>query len=133
MWRGYDKQVIKDICYNFDSPVSKKSASYIDYMQRCLPADKVWCECFDGKAFYFATVAKSHARLIEIAVRNGHKGHGIGRKVLFRLLSRMKKAGLSKLTFRTPIDERAADFWLHVGAIITGLKDNDYEMEINIR
>ena len=45
----------------------------------------------------------------------------------------MKRAGLYKLTFRTPIDEEAQNFWLHVGATITGLKDNDYEMEINIK
>lgn len=133
MWKGYDKQTVHDVCYNCNSPISKKSYSYVDYMQHCLPADKVLCECWDDKAFYFATIAKKHARLIEIAVRNEYKGQKIGEKVLFRLLSRMKAIGLHKLTFRTPINERAADFWLHMGATITGLKDEDYEMEINIK
>jgi len=133
MWKGYDKQVIKDVCCNCDSSVSKKSYSYIDYMQHCLHADKVLCECYGDRGFFFATKAKAHARLIEIAVRNEYKGQGLGKQLLFRLLQRMKKEGLYKLTFRTPIDESAQDFWLHIGAKIVGLKDNDYVMELTFK
>jgi len=92
-----------------------------------------WSEVYDCRAFYVANRCKNHVRLVEIAVRNDSKGQGIGKKVLFRLLSQMKRAGLYKLTFRTPIAEEAQDFWLHVGATITGLKDDDYEMEITIK
>ncbi len=133
MWKGYDKQVIKDVCCNCDSPVSKKSYSYIDYMQHCLPAEKIYCECYGEQGFFFATKAKAHARLIEIAVRNEYKGKGLGKQLLYRLLQRMKKDGIFKLTFRTPIDEPAQDFWLHQGAQIVGLKDNDYVMELTFK
>lgn len=132
MWKGYDDKIARQICYDCGSPVSK--AAY-NYFRAALHynRDKVWTEILDDYAMYFATVASDHVRLIEIAVRKQHQCEGMGRKVLFRLLSRMKQAGLYKLTFRTPIDEEAANFWLHVGARIVGLKGNDYEMELTIK
>lgn len=45
----------------------------------------------------------------------------------------MKANGIYKLTFRTPMDESAQHFWLHVGAQIVDVKDNDYVMEINLK
>lgn len=36
------------------------------------------------------------------------------------------------MTFQTTIDEKAIDFWLHIGAKIIGLKDNYYYMELDI-
>lgn len=133
MWTGYNKQVIKDVCYNCSSPISKQSWSYIGLMQYRLPKDKVYCECYGDKGFYFATKAKTHARLIEIAVRDEHKGQGIGKSLLYRLLSRMKADGIFKLTFRTPINESAQYFWLKQGAKIIDIKDNDYVMELIFR
>lgn len=133
MWTGYNKQVIKDVCYNCSSPISKQSYSYIGLMQYRLPAEKVYCECYGNKGFYFATKAKTHARLIEIAVRDEHKGQGIGESLLYRLLSRMKADGIFKLTFRTPINESAQYFWLKQGAKIIDIKGNDYVMELIFR
>lgn len=133
MWTGFNEQVIKDVCRNCDSPVSKKSLSYILYMKRFVPAEKVICECYGDRGFFFAIKGKNHARLIEIAVRNEYKGNGIGKELLRRLLQRMISKGVRKLTFRTPIDEPAQDFWIHMGAKFVGLKENDYEMEINIK
>lgn len=102
-------------------------------MQYRLPAEKVYCECYGGQGFYFATKAKSHARLIEIAVRDEYKGRGVGKLLLYRLLARMKADGLHKLTFRTPMNESAHNFWLKQGAKIIDVKGNDYVMEIIFR
>lgn len=132
MWRGYDDKIAKEICYNCGSPVSRKTYAYFRsafYHNR----DKVWCEIFDGKAMYFAIRCRKHARLIELAVHKTVQGQYVGRKVLFRLLSRMKLAGLHKLTFRTPIAEEAQKFWLHMGARIVDVKGEDYEMELTIK
>lgn len=60
-----------------------------------------------------------------------HK-QGIGKMVLFDLLSRMKQSGIFRLTFRTPMNEEAQQFWLHIGARITDVKGEDYEMELTI-
>lgn len=133
MWTGYDRQVVKDICYNCNSNISKKSVSYIDYMKHCLPDEKILCEIYDNKGFYFATLGKKHARLIEIAVREEFKGKGYGKMILYRLLKRMKVNGIYKLTFRTPIDEEAQNFWIRQGAVIVGLKENDFLMELNFK
>ena len=130
MWKGYDKGVFKDVCYNCDSPISKQSCSYIELMQHRLPKEKVLCERWDSSGFFFATKSKNHARLIEIAVHKDFKGKGLGKKLLYRLLTRCKMEGIFKLTFRTPIHEKAIGFWLHIGATIVGLKEDDYEMEL---
>lgn len=132
-WTGYDKAIVRDVCYNCDSPVSKRSASYIDFQYHRIPKEKIMTECYGQAAFYFATVGTGHGRLIEIAVRREYKGRGMGRKVLMRLLSRLKAKGIYRLTFRTPIAEPAQDFWVHMGARIVGLKDDDYVMELNFK
>lgn len=132
MWTGYNDAVVKDICYNCDSEVSRRSFAYFRTMLYRSPKT-FWSEVYDGRAFYVANRCRDHVRLVEIAVRKDSQGQGVGRKVLFRLLSQMKRVGLYKLTFRTPIAERAQDFWLHIGAEIVGVKDGDYEMEINIK
>lgn len=130
-WLPYDDATFKQICYHCGSPVSKAAYNYFRTAFH-YSGEKVWAERLGDSAFYFATRGQNHVRLIEIAVREECQGHGLGREVLFRLLSRMKKCGLHKLTFRTPIVEEAANFWLHVGARIVGLKGDDYEMEITI-
>lgn len=136
MWKvnGYDDTAVKAICYNCDSPTAKQSYNYFRRMH-FVTGGKVWSKVWSKKpvAFYYASRCRDHVRLIEIAVHKDYQGQGIGRMVLLDLLSATKRAGLHKLTFRTPINERAADFWLHMGATITGLKDEDYEMEINIK
>jgi len=132
MWRPYDSTIAKGICYDCGSPVSKAAYNYFRAAIHNAPG-KVWSEMYGDKALYFATIAKDHARLIEIAVRSSEQGRGIGKKVLFRLLSRMKASRLYKLTFRTPISEEAQYFWLHLGARIVDVKQDDYEMELTIK
>ena len=132
MWQTYDDKVAKDICYHCGSDVSKRSYNYFRTALH-YSRDKVWSEVYSSRGFYFATTAKDHVRLVEIAVRKEYQGQGVGKLVLFRLLSRMKQAGLYKLTFRTPIAENAQRFWLHIGARIVDVKGADYEMELTIK
>ncbi len=132
MWTAYDDRIARDICYNCGSEVSKRSYNYFRTALHYSPT-KVWSEIYDGKAMYFATRAKDHVRLIEIAVRKEYQGQGVGKEVLFRLLSQMKRHRLYKLTFRTPIVEEAQRFWLHMGARIVDVKGEDYEMELTIK
>lgn len=132
MWRAYDERIAKQVCYDCGSPVSKRTYPFFRRMLYT-SGDKVWSELYGDQALYFATKARDHVRLIEIAVRTPYQGTGLGRKMLFRLLSRMKAAGLYKLTFRTPIAEEAQKFWLHLGARIMDVKGEDYEMELTIK
>jgi GNAT superfamily N-acetyltransferase len=132
MWQAYDDKVAKDICYHCGSEVSKRSYNYFRTALH-YSRSKVLSEIYGSAGFYFALTAKDHVRLVEIAVRKEHQGQGVGKTVLFRLLSRMKQVGLYKLTFRTPIAESAQDFWLHIGARIVDVKGTDYEMELTIK
>ncbi len=132
MTSDYNDTAVRDICYNCGSPVAKQSYNYfrrLDYVT----GGKVWSKGDTPVAFYYANRCRNHVRLIEIAVRKEWQGKGIGKLVLFSLLSRMKANGLYKLTFRTPIAEDAQNFWLHIGAKIVDVKGNDYEMELTIR
>lgn len=134
---GYNDEAVKTICYDCGSPVAKQSYNYFRRLN-FVTGGKVWCKVWckdDGSpvAFYYANRCKDHIRLIEIAVRTENQGQGMGKKVLFSLLLRMKQCGLYKLTFRTPINEDAQGFWLRMGAKIVDVKADDYEMELNIK
>lgn len=129
---GYSDAAVKAICYDCGSPTAKRSYNYfrrLDYVT----GSKVWSKGDTPVAFYYASRCRDHVRLIEIAVRSGYQRQGLGRKLLFRLLSQMRDAGLDTLTFRTPIDEEAQSFWLKMGARITDIKGGDYEMELKIK
>lgn len=133
---GYNDAAVKDICYNCGSPVAKQSYNYFRRLDYC-SGDKVWSKVWsEGEtpvAFYYATRCRNHVRIIEIAVRKDFQGAGVGRTVLYDLLARMKQNGLYKLTFRTPMNEDAQRFWLHLGARIVDVKGSDYEMELTIK
>lgn len=142
MWseNGYNDNAVKEICYNCNSDTAKKSYNYFRRMEY-ITGGKVWEKVISKVmykdeipiAFYYANKARKHYRLVEIAVRKDYQGQGIGKKMLFRLLSQMKSDGVDTLTFRTPINEQAQFFWLKMGATITGVKGDDYEMELKIK
>lgn len=125
---------VRAICYGCGSPTMKHTWSYLRVSDKF--CKRVLAEVReDGAAFYYATVSKTHARLIGIAVKDSEQRKGLGGKVLFRLLSQLKAVGVYKLTMRTSSHEEAQFFWLSVGAVITDYdpKSEDYEMEINFK
>lgn len=131
----YEDKAVKEICYDCGSPTAKKSYNYFRRMHYVTGGkvwSKVWSKDEEPVTFYYASKCRDHVRLIEIAVRKEYQGRGIGKKVLYGLLLRMKQSGLSKLTFRTPINEKAHKFWLHMGARVMDVKGEDYEMELTI-
>lgn len=133
---SYDDGKVKEICYNCGSPVAKQSYNFfrrLDYVTGGKVWSRVWSKGDTPVAFYYANACRDHVRLIEIAVRKDCQGVGIGRMVLYDLLAIMKHNGLYKLTFRTPINEDAHKFWLHIGAKIVDVKDADYEMTLTIK
>lgn len=137
MWqvRNYDDAMVKDICYNCGSKTAKQSYNYfrrMDYVTGGKVWSKVWSKENTPIAFYYASRSRDHIRLVEIAVREDYQMQGYGRFVVNDLLARMKKEGIHRLTFRTPVNEDAQGFWLHLGAKIVGAKGNDYEMELTI-
>ena len=133
---GYTDKAVKEICYRCGSTVAKHSYNYFRRMHYVTGGkvwSKVWSKGDTPVAFYYASRCRDHVRLIEIAVVEEFHKQGIGKMVLFDLLSSMKAAGLYKLTFRTPIVEEAQKFWLHMGARIVDVKGADYEMELTIK
>lgn len=132
---GYDDSAVKHICYYCNSKVSRQSYNYFRRLAY-VSGDKVWSKVWskDGEpiGFYYAMRCRTHIRLIEIAVVESHQGKGIGKAILYSLLQEMKKADVKKLTFRTPMNEPAHKFWLHIGGVIMDVKGSDYEMELTI-
>lgn len=132
----YNDSAVKEICFACGSPVAKQSYNYfrrIAYVTRGKVWSKVWSKGTTPVAFYYATKCRDHVRLIEIAVREDYQRQGLGRKLLRRLLVQMKESGLTRLTFRTPMGEDAQYFWHKMGARITDIKGEDYEMELTIK
>lgn len=133
---GYEDKTVREICYNCGSKVAKQSYNYFRRMHYVTGGkvwSKVWSKGGTPIAFYYASRCRDHVRLIEIAVREEYHKQGIGKMMLYDLLSAMKQAGLYKLTFRTPIAEEAQKFWLHLGARIIDVKGEDYEMELTFK
>lgn len=129
---NYSDEAAKEICYNCNSKTAIRSYNFfrrIGYVTK----GKVWSKDGIPVAFYYANRCKYHVRLIEIAVRREYQGLGLGRKLVFRLLAEMKEHKIDTLTFRTPISENAQFFWLKMGARITDVKGEDYEMELKIK
>lgn len=127
----YIDSAVKVICYSCGSPTARQSYNYfrrIAYVTK----GKVWCKGNTPMAFYYATKCRDHVRLIEIAVHKDYQRQGLGRKLLYRLLSEMRDNGFRRLTFRTPQNEDAQYFWSKMGARIIDIKGGDYEMELNI-
>lgn len=127
-----DKQAIHDICFDCGSKCMKDTFGYLNLMYFRFP-DNVVAEILDNKAFYVARKAKNHWRLIGIAVKKQHQGEKLGKTALFRLLYRLRKAGLDTLTLRTSMQEEAKFFWLKIGARIIDVNGGDYEMEIKLK
>lgn len=125
---------VRAICYNCGSRVLQRTWGYLSFGDKFFK--RVISEIAeDGSAFYYASIFKSHARLIGIAVRRTEQRRGMGKMALFRLLSQLKAIGVYKVTLRTSSHEEAQFFWLSVGAVITDYdtKSGDYEMEINFK
>lgn len=136
-WRTYDHNLddkcIKDICYNCGSKSLKATYPFFRRAMYLSKMGGVWCELFGDQSFYFATVARTHIRLIGIAVKDDCKGQGLGKAALYRLLQRMAAVGIDTLTFRTSMHEDAQHFWLKQGAMIMDVKGDDYEMQLKIK
>jgi GNAT superfamily N-acetyltransferase len=128
---AYNDKAVKDICYNCGSKVAKQSYNYFRRMHY-VTGGKVWSKGDTPIAFYYASRCRDHVRLIEIAVLKEFHRQGLGKMALFDLLKRMKRNNIYRLTFRTPMNEEAQQFWLHIGARITDVKRDDYEMELTI-
>lgn len=136
-WRTYDHNLddkcIKDICYNCGSKSLKATYPFFRRAMYLSKMGGVWCELFGDQSFYFATVARTHIRLIGIAAKDDCKGQGLGKAALYRLLQRMAAVGIDTLTFRTSMHEDAQHFWLKQGAKIMDVKGDDYEMQLKIK
>lgn len=131
----YIDSAVKVICYSCGSPTARQSYNYfrrIAYVAKDKVWSKVWSKDNTPMAFYYATKCRDHVRLIEIAVHKDYQRQGLGRKLLYRLLSEMRDNGFRRLTFRTPQNEDAQYFWSKMGARIIDIKGGDYEMELNI-
>ena len=128
----YDENLIKDISRNCGSRSIREGFAFYRTLRHFSP-DKFWYDYEGDKGYYVATRAKNHARLVGIAVRSEYQGQGIGRMLFRKLVLRCKQAGLSKVTFRTSMYEDAQNFYAKMGCVVTGLKDNDIEMEFIIK
>ena len=94
--------------------------------------DKMLMEVFDDVAYYAGIFQKEHFRLIEIAVKTEMQGKGYGRMMMRRIIQKCRAKGIHRITLRTSAEETAHEFYKKFGAVVTGLHDGDYEMEIRI-
>ena len=123
-----DDPAIKRICFNCGSDNVKDAQAYIRFV--AFRQRDVLCEVLDEQAFYVCYFGKKHCRLVELACEN--HGNGYGTVCLERVAAACKERGIGKITFRCSESEGYAGFYIRHGAVITGRKGGDYEMELNL-
>ena len=121
---------VKAIMRNCGSPNVKNSVAYLRVLR--FQGGQILAEVADDKAVCISRFGKKHCRLIELAVCEEAHGKGYGSALLSRLVARCRARGLERITFRCSISEGFFGFYVQHGALITGTKDGDYEMEIQV-
>lgn len=127
--RAFNEKTVENIARDSGSKAAKQSVAWLRKACYNNP-NRFICEILDETAFWAGTVAKSHLRLYEIAVRTQNQRKGYGRAMISRIKSLCRERGLSRITLRTSKQESAVDFYLKNGARIVGEKGSDWEMEI---
>ena len=125
----FDIKAIKEIAKASGSPTLPQETGYLE-RAKFYAGRKFRCEMYGDICFYAGTIGKKHFRLIEIAVRQEEQGKGYGRRMMKRLIFMCRKNGIEKITLRANRSESAVDFYKRFGGRITGIKGDDYEMEI---
>lgn len=122
---------IREIAKRCGNKDVAQSAAYYRFLMHHDP-ESVWCEIFDGVAFYFGSTAKDHFNLVDIAVVSEMQGRGYGTRLLDRIKRRCEREGVRRITLRARKNSAAERFWRRRGAVRTGeSKDGkDRKMEI---
>ena len=126
---GFDEKTVEQIARASGSKAVRGSIAYLRRAHYNNPQTFV-CEVFDGQAFYAGSMARKHFRLYEMAVVEGAQGSGYGKLMVARMRALCQKYGAEKITLRTSREEDAINFYHKMGGVVTGIKDNDYEVEI---
>lgn len=126
-----DERNIHDICYGCGSDSMKRTHAYLRRAVNLAETSGVPIVYeTNGDAFYLATVARDHLRLIALAVIENAQGNGVGSAAVRRLKQIAVSIGKHRITLRTSMRERGKDFWLKQRARIVGVKGEDFEMEL---
>lgn len=126
--RGFDEKALYRIAKESGNEQLKRDVKYMRLIFRS--GKKCVAERFEDKAFWMGYHNKDHLRLVGIGVRKDLQRNGFGRFMLQRVKLYSKGAGYKKVLTRT-FD--GVDFYMKWGgARITGMKDDDFLMEMDI-
>lgn len=127
----FDQELIKRVSKNCESAALKGALGYLGFI-RYHSGDKFWGFSVDETGFLYGTFAKTHFRLMEIAVEKENQKKGYGSLMLSMLFEECVKRGVYTVTLRTSSKENA-HLWYHsLGAEYAGTKGDDYEMRFKI-
>lgn len=127
----FDLDVVTDIIKKSGSKRLKNTIQYFRFV-RYYSQDKFFSIIVDDSAFLAGTFAKSHFRLIDIAVKKDLQNLGYGKLMLCLLFQQCIENNIYVVTFRTAKDEPAFLWYKKLGAKIVGTNKNDYEMRFDI-
>ena len=122
--------VVKEVMTGCGSKNVRSSFGYLQFLN--YHGNRVEVEVADETAISACRYGRKHCRLIELAVMEEAHGRGYGSALLGRIVSRCRARGLERITFRCSAEEGFFGFYIQHGALITGKKDGDYEMEIQV-
>ena len=127
--KDFDESIFLDIA---KASGVKQTVADIGYAKFCYyhSKDKRYAERIDEDAWILGVVNKDSLRIIGMATRQSAQGKGYGTLLLKRAIAFCRQKGLKKITTRTFSGKK---FYQKKGkAVVVGMKDGDYLMEINI-
>lgn len=127
----FDQELVKRIAQNCESTALKGAPGYLGFI-RYHSGDKFWGFSVNETGFLYGTFAKTHFRLMEIAVEKKNQKKGYGSLMLSMLFEECLKRGVYEITLRTSSKEDAHLWYRKLGAEYIGMKDEDYEMRFRI-
>lgn len=127
----YDEKLFKEIAQQSSAPSLIKDAAYIRTARFYYKSGFISYAIGD-EAFFAGAIGKGYFRLFIIAVRKRSQGKGYGRMMMHRIIHLCKRHRAKKITFRVNRYEDAVNFYKRYGGKVTGIKGDDYEMEIQV-
>ena len=119
----------REIAIASENKQTVEDVSYERFIQVHSPA-KIYAERIDSDAFLIGYRKRDGFRIVGMATRKEAQGRGYGTKLLKRLIRFCLKEGITKIETRT---KSGRTFYREkAGAVVVGMKDGDYLMEIKL-
>lgn len=129
IYKGFDEDIYREIALASGNEQTVADVKYERFMQVHSPG-KIYAERIDNSAFLIGYLKKDSFRIVGMATRKEMRGRGYGTQLLFRCIRYCQKKNIARIETRTLSGKTF--YSEKAGAKVTGIRDGDYLMEIEV-